>query len=526
MSDRVNVPSDEIPALEDVPETKCSPPEVVKLNLQDILTEPEPEDFVSEMQNLRDEVKQGPFEVKLESDPLENIMPEIFTDEHFDDTDFVSETIPEFRSDQNKLDLDVRARVTNALVPTEIKIESEDPADILADPNVTTILAPIAQEPYNNMRALSDMIAPVAMAITPGQSDDESEIDFQIWRPDDLIPAELDENKIQLTDDGDVVLTEPDNMQVVEKPFTQIFEGVVALPPEENMDLGRTRNIVLKRKQPDNQLANIKKVKNETDVRVRDVVPKSESELALPTSNGIVKHPIQRKLEKNMQKDEKLARIVGSKNNDTALVKSKPEWEMSATVDISTIRRLPWVDFDAILDNTDADRRQQVILDLLQNNMPDSAADIYYIYHDAKTNTYSIEVDENTEEVQNFIGSILLINARLEVEDLTDKERQTLVRKRKMKIKELKTTYGAHEATEILKSKLSETEKQHVEDEIVRIQGNLNQDRDNYYHIFNEETDKFELRFDQDVKLIQQIVSAILKLDDKIELDRNSASDR
>ena len=305
------------------------------------MTEPEPEDFVSEMQNLRDEVKQGPFEVKLESDPLENIMPEIFTDEHFDDTDFVSETIPEFRSDQNKLDLDVRARVTNALVLTEIKIESEDPADILADPNVTTILPPIAQKPYNNLRPLSDMIAPVAMAITSEQSNDESEIHIQIWRPNDLIPAELDENKIQLTDDGDVVLTEPDNIQVVEKPFTEISEGVGALPPEENMDLGRTRNIVLKRKQPNNQLANIKKVKNETHVRVRDVVPKSELELALPTSNEIVKHPIQRKLEKNMQKDKKLACIVGSKNNDTALVKIKPEWEMPATVDISTIRRLP-----------------------------------------------------------------------------------------------------------------------------------------------------------------------------------------
>ena len=70
--------------------------------------------------------------------------------------------------------------------------------------------------------------------------------------------------------------------------------------------------------------------------------------------------------------------------------------------------------------------------------MPDSADDIYYIYHDAKTNTYNTEVDENSEEVQNFIGSILLINARLEVEDLTDNERQTLIRKRKMKIKELK----------------------------------------------------------------------------------------
>ena len=181
------------------------------------------------------------------------------------------------------------------------------------------------------------MTAPVAMAITPEQSDDESEIDFQIWRPDDLIPAEFDENKIQLTDDGDVFLTEPDNMQVEEKPFTQISEGVVALPPEENMELGRTRNIVLKRKQLNNQLVNIKKVKNEADVRVRDVVPKSESELALPTSNEIVKHPIQRKLEKNMQKDKKLARIVGSKNNEKALVKVKPEWETPATVDISTI---------------------------------------------------------------------------------------------------------------------------------------------------------------------------------------------
>ena len=79
---------------------------------------------------------------------------------------------------------------------------------------------------------------------------------------------------------------------------------------------------------------------------------------------------------------------------------------MPATVDISTIRRLPWVDFDTILDNTNADRRQQVILDHLQNNMADSADDIYYIYHDEKTNTYSTEVDENSEEVQNFIGSI------------------------------------------------------------------------------------------------------------------------
>ena len=96
---------------------------------------------------------------------------------------------------------------------------------------------------------------------------------------------------------------------------------MVALPLEENMELGRTCNIILKRKHPNNKLANIKKTKNETDIRVRDVVPKKEIELAIPTSRELVKHPIQRKLEKNMQKDKKLARIVSSKGKETTLAR-------------------------------------------------------------------------------------------------------------------------------------------------------------------------------------------------------------
>ena len=96
-------------ALEDVPETKYTPPEDVKPNLQDILTNPEPQEFISDMQNLRDEVKQETFEDEVvESDPLVNIMPETFTEEDFDDSDFVTETIPEFMSDQNEIDLDDR----------------------------------------------------------------------------------------------------------------------------------------------------------------------------------------------------------------------------------------------------------------------------------------------------------------------------------------------------------------------------------------------------------------------------------
>ena len=86
MSDQVNAPSNEMPALEDVPETKYTPPEEIKSNLQDMLTNPESGDFVLEMQNLRDEVKQEAI------DPLETIMPEIFEDNgEFDNTDFLRE---------------------------------------------------------------------------------------------------------------------------------------------------------------------------------------------------------------------------------------------------------------------------------------------------------------------------------------------------------------------------------------------------------------------------------------------------
>ena len=111
-----------------------------------------------------------------------------------------------------------------------------------------------------------------------------------------------------------------------------------------------------------------------------------------------------------MKKDKKIASIETSKD----LVRIKAEdGELRPTVDAATMRRLPLIDFDSIIDNSESSRRQQVIFDLLQNNLPDSADDIYYIYHDENTNTFSVEVDETSEEIQNFIGSIMLIDARL-----------------------------------------------------------------------------------------------------------------
>ena len=54
-----------------------------------------------------------------------------------------------------------------------------------------------------------------------------------------------------MTDDGDVILLEPGNMQVEEKQVVPLSDNVVMLPPEKEMtDLVSTRNIVLKRKQP------------------------------------------------------------------------------------------------------------------------------------------------------------------------------------------------------------------------------------------------------------------------------------
>ena len=134
-----------------------------------------------------------------------------------------------------------------------------------------------------------------------------------------------------------------------------------------------------------------------------------------------------------------------------------------ACVDISTMRQMPWVDFTTILDNTEVHLREQVILDILQNNLPKySGDDLYYIHHDPENNVFSIKIDETTEEIQDFIGSIVLINAQLKIETLSAKERERVIRKRKLKTKELRKTYNAHGAANVLEKKLSESEKKKV----------------------------------------------------------------
>ena len=95
-----------------------------------------------------------------------------------------------------------------------------------------------------------------------------------------------------------------------------------------------------------------------------------------------------------------------------------------------------------------------------------------------------------------------------------------------MKINELRFTYGTKEAAEILDKKLSERERLELEEKIIEIQRNLNQNNDEYYYVFNDDTQEFELRLEQDVQLIHDIVAAILKLNDRIESISTSAVDR
>ena len=199
----------------------------------------------------------------------------------------------------------------------------------------------------------------------------------------------MDTDKIAIIDDGDVVLTEPDNMQVEDKPIIGLTDGTLALPPTQEMEVVKTKNIVLKRKNPEkNQFGNVKIIKNESaSITVRDVVPYSSETAVVSYEN--IKHPIQRKMEKNLKDAEKQARIVRgkidlTKTNLPEEVRIKSEWSGVPTIDINTIKIMPWIDFNHILDNTDIDTREQVIFDFLQNNMPDDN-DRYYICHDTST---------------------------------------------------------------------------------------------------------------------------------------------
>ena len=185
----------------------------------------------------------------------------------------------DFKRIQNK-----NKNKTQILKPTNVPITSDDPIEILADPNVSTILLPqIKTEDVFN-----DITDPQII----WDKDNKDVIPLYDEDNKDLIPLEFDTDKIIMTDDGDVILTESDNMQIEQKPLIASGNSIT-LPPEENVtDIISTRNIVVKRKNPDIAIGKIKKIKNETDISI--------------------KHPIFRKMEKQKKADERLAKAIAS----------------------------------------------------------------------------------------------------------------------------------------------------------------------------------------------------------------------
>ena len=170
----------------------------------------------------------------------------------------------------------------NALVPINIETTSNDPMDVVAQPDVQVILLPIGPTIPNEKRTFAPPSSPRDNIYISDDEDDNKKL-----------PIVMDTDKIVITEDGDVQLTEPENMQVEDKPIIVLTDGTVALPPTQEMEAVKTRNIVLKRKYPEeNQFDNIKMIKNESaNITVRDVVPYSSETTVVSYEN--VKHPIQ-----------------------------------------------------------------------------------------------------------------------------------------------------------------------------------------------------------------------------------------
>ena len=166
-----------------------------------------------------------------------------------------------------------------------------------------------------------------------------------------------------------------------------------------------------------------------------------------------------------------------------------------------------------MLDNTEQTNREQVILDILQNNMPNIGDDIYYIDRDPETNAFSIKTDHLAEEIQDFTESIRVIDTRLKIEILSAEERKKLLAVKKFKIGVLRNQYNAHQLTSVLENKISPCEKAEMEEEITEKLNELNEDEDRYTYRFNDETQECEIMLEDNEIRLQAVVFSLMMLD-------------
>ena len=188
-----------------------------------------------------------------------------------------------------------------------------------------------------------------------------------------------------------------------------------------------------------------------------------------------------------------------------------------ATVDIHTMRKMPWIDFNIILTENDPEKREQVIMDLLQNNVPHDN-DQYYIYHDQETNTFSVELDEDADEIRDLVERARVIDPRLKIEYLTAKERKNLKTQKKKLLTFLEEYYGLKTLSRVMADKKTSQEIIDLEDEVIEVEKQLNSAGDNFFHIYNSDTQEYEIRKDnpQASAVAQKITDAILRTDDRL----------
>ena len=193
------------------------------------------------------------------------------------------------------------------------------------------------------------------------------------------------------------------------------------------------------------------------------------------------------------------------------------------TVDIHTMRKMPWIDFSVILRENEAEKREELIMTLLQNNMPDDN-DRYYIYHDQETNTFSVKLDEDAEEVRDLIEGIYVIDAQLKFENHSARERKELTNKRKRILEILESYYDSKTLSRVLSDKMTPEKKRELEEQIFTLQQDLNQNQDEWFYKYNEQTEEFESMREEDqaADIARRITAAIIRTNNRI----NSATSR
>ena len=434
------------------------------------------------------------------------------------------------------------------LVPPEVNVDDvNDPVNLIGNPNINVILPPIEGNfpPLANPFLASDneeiedlgytdddidfVITPADQNITTGSLLYNKRRN-EIYRKNakrralnilakkrkikntvakekakNKIIPEFNNDNIIIDGEGEVQITNPENAQIDYDMDSVVpyYNEIIQLPNQDtHMSDIRTKNLILKRKHPEEGML-VKKYISGTDITNRNI--------------WNVSAPINDIIHVDDYEDDTIE--ISDDSDIDEIIDVKPYINQSglATVDIRTMKKMPWIDFNIILTENDPEKRKQVIMDLLQNNMPHDN-DQYYIYHDQESNTFSVELDEDADEIRDLVERARVIDARLKIEYMTAKERKNLKTQKKKLLKFLEEYYGLKTLPRVMADKKTNQEIIDLEDDVIEVEKQLNSAGDNFFHIYNPETQEYEIRKDnpQASAIAQKITDAILRTDDRL----------